>query len=63
MKGCSKTGGIAGKLDGNAYNCVNYATVQGKDGALGWKIGIVFLQFIVEQPLLTINALGLCRQG
>ncbi len=23
------TGGIAGKLDGNAYNCVNYATVQG----------------------------------
>ena len=24
---------------------------------------LVFLQFIVEQPLLTINALGLCRQG
>ena len=23
------TGGIAGKLNGNAYNCVNYATVQG----------------------------------
>ena len=23
------TGGIAGKLDGNAYNCVNYATIQG----------------------------------
>ena len=23
------TGGIAGKLAGNAYNCVNYATVQG----------------------------------
>ena len=23
------TGGIAGKLDGNAYNCVNYAPVQG----------------------------------
>lgn len=23
------TGGIAGKLDANAYNCVNYATVQG----------------------------------
>lgn len=23
------TGGIAGALDGNAYNCVNYATVQG----------------------------------
>lgn len=25
------TGGIAGKLAGNAYNCVNYATVQGKE--------------------------------
>ena len=24
---------------------------------------LVLLQFIVEQPLLTINALGLCRQG
>lgn len=30
MKGGEdNTGGIAGKLDGNAYNCVNYATVQG----------------------------------
>lgn len=30
MKGGEdSTGGIAGKLDGNAYNCVNYATVQG----------------------------------
>lgn len=32
------TGGIAGILDGNAYNCVNYATVQGKEkvgGLLG----------------------------
>ena len=29
MKGGEdNTGGIAGKLDGNAYNCVNYATVQ-----------------------------------
>ena len=27
--GADYTGGIAGKLDGNAYNCVNYATVQG----------------------------------
>ena len=29
MKGGTFTGGIAGLLDGNAYNCVNYATVQG----------------------------------
>lgn len=30
IKGGNYTGGIAGKLlDGNAYNCVNYATVQG----------------------------------
>lgn len=31
------TGGIAGILDGNAYNCVNYATVQGKE-----KVGGLF---------------------
>ena len=29
IKGGDYTGGIAGKLDGNANNCVNYATVQG----------------------------------
>ena len=29
IKGGKYTGGIAGELDGNAYNCVNYATVQG----------------------------------
>ena len=29
IKGGKFTGGIAGKLNGNAYNCVNYATVQG----------------------------------
>ena len=29
IKGGTFTGGIAGILDGNAYNCVNYATVQG----------------------------------
>ena len=29
------TGGIAGKLDGNASNCVNYATVQGKEDVGG----------------------------
>ena len=31
------TGGIAGILDGNAYNCVNYATIQGKE-----KVGGLF---------------------
>ena len=29
IKGGNYTGGIAGYLNGNAYNCVNYATVQG----------------------------------
>uniref|UniRef100_UPI0040273AA6 hypothetical protein n=1 Tax=Prevotella sp. TaxID=59823 RepID=UPI0040273AA6 len=29
IKGGDYTGGIAGDLDGNAYNCVNCATVQG----------------------------------
>ena len=29
IKGGNDTGGIAGYLNGNAYNCVNYATVQG----------------------------------
>ncbi|MCE4123292.1 hypothetical protein NND09_14075 [Prevotella copri] len=29
IKGGNYTGGIAGYLVGNAYNCVNYATVQG----------------------------------
>lgn len=31
VNGGDVTGGIAGKLVGNAYNCVNYATVQGKE--------------------------------
>lgn len=31
VNGGDGTGGIAGKLAGNAYNCVNYATVQGKE--------------------------------
>ena len=30
IKGGNYTGGIAGYLDGNAYNCVNCATVQGR---------------------------------
>ena len=39
IKGGKKTGGIAGDFWGNAYNCVNYATVQGKErvgGLLGY---------------------------
>ena len=39
IKGGKYTGGIAGELDGNAYNCVNYATVQGikyVGGFFGW---------------------------
>ena len=31
VNGGDGTGGIAGKLAGNAFNCVNYATVQGKE--------------------------------
>ena len=38
MKGGKETGGIAGDLSyANAYNCVNYATVQGKE-----KVGGLF---------------------
>ena len=37
IKGSNCTGSIAGILDGNAYNCVNYATVQGKE-----KVGGLF---------------------
>ena len=35
IKGGNYTGGIAGELDGNASNCVNYATVQGKEDVGG----------------------------
>ena len=35
IKGGNYTGGIAGYLDGNAYNCVNCATVQGKEDVGG----------------------------
>ena len=31
IKGGKETGGIAGDFNGNAYNCVNYATVQGNN--------------------------------
>lgn len=34
-RGNDYTGGIAGILDGNASNCVNYATVQGKEDVGG----------------------------
>lgn len=39
IKGGKETGGIAGDFWGNAYNCVNYAMVQGKErvgGLLGY---------------------------
>ncbi len=39
IKGGKETGGIAGDFWGNAYNCVNYATVQEKErvgGLLGY---------------------------
>lgn len=36
IKGGNYTGGIAGSLDGNASNCVNYATVQGKEDVGGF---------------------------
>ena len=35
LKGGDETGSIAGQLYGNAYNCVNYATVQGKEDVGG----------------------------
>ena len=37
IKGGKETGGIAGDFDGNAYNCVNYATVQGN-----YRVGGLF---------------------
>lgn len=40
------TGGIAGSLDGNAYNCVNYAMVQGQEDVA------VFLACTIEQVIL-----------
>ena len=35
LGGKNYTGGIAGSLDGNAYNCVNYAMVQGQEDVGG----------------------------
>ena len=35
VNGGIHTGGIAGDLEGNAYNCVNYATVQGTEDVGG----------------------------
>lgn len=35
VNGGIHTGGIAGDLEGNAYNCVNYATVQGQEDVGG----------------------------
>ena len=45
------TGGIAGYLDGNAYNCVNYATVQGNN-----RVGGLFGYCSVENSSITTCA-------
>ena len=52
MKGGKKTGGIAGELSyANAYNCVNYATVQGNN-----KVGGLFGYCYNEKNSITTCA-------
>jgi len=51
MKGGKETGGIAGDFDGNAYNCVNYATVQGNN-----RVGGLFGYCSVENSSITTCA-------
>ena len=52
MKGGKETGGIAGELcNANAYNCVNYATVQGNN-----KVGGLFGYCSVENSSITTCA-------
>ena len=52
IKGGGKyTGGIAGILYGNAYNCVNYATVQGKE-----KVGGLFGSYQITGNSITACA-------
>ena len=51
MKGGKETGGIAGNFDGNAYNCVNYATVQGNN-----RVGGLFGYCSVENSSITTCA-------
>lgn len=49
--GGNYTGGIAGILWGNAYNCVNYATVQGKE-----KVGGLFGSYQITGNSITACA-------
>ena len=51
MKGGKETGGIAGDFDGNAYNCVNYAMVQGNN-----RVGGLFGYCSVENSSITTCA-------
>lgn len=51
IKGGKETGGIAGDFDGNAYNCVNYATVQGNN-----RVGGLFGYCSVENSSITTCA-------
>ena len=51
IKGGKETGGIAGDFDGNAYNCVNYATVQGN-----YRVGGLFGYCSVENSSITTCA-------
>ena len=51
IKGGKETGGIAGNFDGNAYNCVNYATVQGN-----YRVGGLFGYCSVENSSITTCA-------
>ena len=51
IKGGKETGGIAGEFDGNAYNCVNYATVQGNN-----RVGGLFGYCSVENSSITTCA-------
>ena len=54
IKGDFNTGGIAGRLDGNAYNCVNYAIIQG-NGIVGGLFG-----FYVTTDNSTDNSIIAC---
>lgn len=51
IKGGKETGGIAGDFNGNAYNCVNYATVQGNN-----RVGGLFGYCSVENSSITTCA-------
>ena len=51
MKGGKETGGIAGDFNGNAYNCVNYATVQGN-----YRVGGLFGYCSVKNSSITTCA-------